>query len=434
MKRRYTIWTAVVIAFALLAAACGGSSESTDTTVPSEPTETTVAPETTTTTVAATTTAAGEPIDLVIWADEKRAPILETLAPKVLEETNVNLVIEVTVFDDLREQVTTAAPAGEGPDIFIGAHDWTGEMAASGISAPIDLGGRDAEWFPVALEAFNYNGELFALPYQSEAVALFYNTDLVPEPPTTLDELTATCDALDSIDNCWAVPGGGDGADAYHNYSFVSALGGYIFGWNATTGLDPTDVGLDNEGAIAGMTVLEGLVKDGYVGNVNGGDAQTQFQDGKAAFFLSGPWQLSGFDELAIPYGVAKLPTIEGNAMRPFIGAGGWFINQFSENTGLAEAFLLDYIATDEVMVALYEADPRNPVYKTAFEAVTEGNQIAETFALSGADGSPMPNIPEMNNVWGPLGDQILGVRNLQIDATTAMQNAAEQVREAVGG
>ncbi len=45
-----------------------------------------------------------------------------------------------------------------------------------------------------------------------------------------------------------------------------------------------------------------------------------------------------------------------------------------------------------------------------------------------------MPNIPEMNNVWGPLGDQILGVRNLQIDAATAMANAAEQVRVAVEG
>ena len=108
------------------------------------------------------------------------------------------------------------------------------------------------------------------------------------------------------------------------------------------------------------MTVLEQLATDGYVGNVNGGDAQTQFQDGKAPFFLSGPWQLAGFDELGIPYGVAKLPTMEGQAMRPFLGAGGWFINQFSENVGIAEAFLLDYIATDDAMLALYEADPRN--------------------------------------------------------------------------
>ncbi|MEA3501757.1 MAG: extracellular solute-binding protein, partial [Actinomycetota bacterium] len=171
-----------------------------------------------------------------------------------------------------------------------------------------------------------------------------------------------------------------------------------------------------------------------YVKSVNGGDAQTQFETGKAPFFLSGPWQLAGFDEAGLPYGVAKLPTIEGKAMRPFLGAGGWFINQFSENTGVAEAFLLDYLATEEVMTAFYEADPRNPVFKATFEKVAEGNEIAATFALSGADGFPMPNIPEMGNVWVPLGEQILGVRNLQIDAATAMKNAAEQVRAAVSG
>ena len=435
MRSRFTILVGLVLALALVAAACSSDSDSgEDATTTTEATTTTTEAATTTTAAETTTTAAPEAIDLVIWADEKRAPILETLAPKVLEETNVNLVIDVIVFDDLREQVTTAAPAGEGPDIFIGAHDWTGEMAASGISAPIDLGGRDDEWFPVALQSFNYNGSLYALPYQSEAVALYYNTDLVPTAPTTIEELTAMCDELSDIENCWAIPGGGDGADPYHNYSFVSAQGGYIFAFDPGTGYDVTDIGLDTEGAIAGVTVLEQLVTDGYVGNVNGGDAQAQFQDGKAPFFLSGPWQLAGFDELGIPYGVAKLPTMAGSAMRPFLGAGGWFINQFSDNTGIAEAFLLDYIATDEAMLGLYEADPRNPVYKTTFEAVAADNEIAETFALSGADGFPMPNIPEMGSVWGPLGEQILGVRNLQIDAATAMANAAEQVRAAVEG
>lgn len=438
MKRRYTMWIMVILAFALVVAACGddeGGSDETTTTAADETTTTTEA-LTTTTEAETTTTAAAEAIDLVIWADEKRSPILETLAPTVLEEINVNLVIEPTNFDDLREQVTTAAPAGEGPDIFIGAHDWTGEMAANGIAAPIDLGGRESEWFEASLEAFNYNGQLYALPYQSEAVALFYNTELVPEPPTTLDELTAICDELgDSIENCWAIPGGGDGADPYHNFGFVSVLGGYLFGTDpATGGLDPTDVGLGTPEAIAGVTVLQQLVEDGYVGSVNGADAQTQFEDGVAPFFLSGPWQLAGFNEQELPYGVTKLPTIDGEPMRPFLGVGGWFVNQFSDNTGIAQAFLLQYIATNETMTALYEADPRNPVYIETFESVAADDPIAEAFALSGADGSPIPNIPEMGSVWGPLGDQLLGVRNLQTDAETAMVTAAEQVTEAVSG
>ncbi|MGB5167652.1 MAG: extracellular solute-binding protein [Acidimicrobiia bacterium] len=435
MRSRFTILVGLVLALTLVAAACSSDDTGDESTTTTEATTTTTEASTTTTEAATTTTTeAMEAIELVIWADEKRSPILESLAPKVLEETNVQLVIEPTVYDDLRGQVTTAAPAGEGPDIFIGGHDWVGEMAASGIAAPIDLGGRDSEWFPVALEAFNYNGQLYGMPYQSEAVALFYNTDLVPEPPTTLAELTAICDELTDIDNCWAVPGGGDGADAYHNYPFVSALGGYIFAFDAQTGYDTTDVGLDSDGAIEGVTVLEQLVADGYVKSVNGGDAQKQFEDGRAPFFLSGPWQLAGFNEKELPYAVAKLPTIDGQPMRPFLGAGGMFINQFSENTALAQAFLLDYIANEETMTALYEADPRNPVYVATFDAVAADNEIAGVFALSGADGSPMPNIPQMSGVWGPLGDQILLLRNQEIDATTAMTNAAEQVREAVAG
>ena len=32
-----------------------------------------------------------------------------------------------------------AGPAGEGPDIIIGAHDWLGELVTNGLLAPIDL-------------------------------------------------------------------------------------------------------------------------------------------------------------------------------------------------------------------------------------------------------------------------------------------------------
>ena len=147
---------------------------------------------------------------------------------------------------------------------------------------------------------------------------------------------------------------------------------------------------------------------------------------------MSGPWQLNDFDEAGINYGVAKIPTIDGAIPGPFVGAQGWFVNAFSDNTGVAESFLLDYIATEEVMTALYEADPRNPAYQATFAVISEGNETAKVFALSAADGVPMPNIPEMGSVWTPLGDQLLGLRNGATDAATAMTTAADQVRTAL--
>jgi maltose-binding protein MalE len=435
MRSPFTVIIGLVLTLAVVAAACGDADTGEERTTSTQATTaTTTRPATTTTTeVATTTTEDAEPIELLIWVDDEHSQVVESLTPRVLEESGVQLVVEPMASADLRGRVATAAPVGEGPDIFMGRNDWVGELVAGGIAAPIDLGNRENEWLPVALEAFNYDGLLYGMPYQSESVAaLFYNTELVPEPPSTLEDLTAMCDELDGIDNCWAIPGGGDKPDPYANYPFVSALGGYIFAFDPETGFDTTDVGLDGEGTVAGVAVLEQLVKVGYVRSVNGDDAQQQFEDGLAPFFLGGPWHLAEFNEKGVPYSVAKLPTIEGRPMRPFLVAGGMFINQFSENVAAAQAFLLDYVANEETMATLQMAQSGNPVYVATYDAVTAGDDIAAAFARSSADGSPIPNVPEMSGVWVPLGEQLLLVRNQGIDATGAMASAARQVRDSI--
>ena len=78
---------------------------------------------------------------LRIWADDTRTPILLGLADDFLAEYNVELVVEdLGVVQDIRSQAIIAIPAGEGPDIFIGVHDWLGAMVDSGLVAPIESG------------------------------------------------------------------------------------------------------------------------------------------------------------------------------------------------------------------------------------------------------------------------------------------------------
>ena len=47
------------------------------------------------------------------------------------------------------------------------------------------------------------------------------------------------------------------------------------------------------------------------------------------------------------------------------------FLSAFSENTVVAQSFLLDYIATAEAQQALYDADPRNPAFVPVADAWT---------------------------------------------------------------
>lgn len=78
-----------------------------------------------------------------------------------------------------------AGPAGEGPDIFVGAHDQLGGLVASGIVAPLDLGAKADLFTSASVAALNYEGANYGLPYSIENIALIRNTDLVPEAPAT---------------------------------------------------------------------------------------------------------------------------------------------------------------------------------------------------------------------------------------------------------
>ena len=421
-------WVALLAVFALIVAACGGGDHAADTTTTeAEVTTTTAAPEPETT----TTTEAAPEIELLVWADENRASAIEEVAPAFTEATGVVVNVELVDFGQIRDQVGVAGPAGEGPDVFIGASDWVGELATNGVLEPIDPGAWSAPFTDASLNALTFDGTLYGVPYAVEAVALYYNTDLVAEAPATFEDLIAACEA-DEVEACLGVPGAGDGPDAYHNYPFISATGGYIFG-EVDGSYDPTDVGLDSEGAIAGAEFLSEISASGVLGATNYDEAKNLFLAGEQPFWITGPWELGGAADWTVGWSVAKIPTINGGTPQPFIGVQAFFLSSFSENKLVAQSFLFDFIASQEGQNALFAADGRPPVHDAIIGQVA-GNAAISAFGASAADGVPIPNIPEMSNVWGALGDNLQLLRNGEVDATAAMQTAAESVRAAIEG
>ena len=120
---------------------------------------------------------------LRIWADDTRAPILQDLADEVLAAYNLELVVELK--SAIRDDFQVAAPLGEGPDIIVIAHDQAGTLVANGLLATVDLGDKAGDFAPTSLEACTFDGELYCMPYATENMAFFYNTDMVETPPTT---------------------------------------------------------------------------------------------------------------------------------------------------------------------------------------------------------------------------------------------------------
>ncbi|HSN95438.1 MAG TPA: hypothetical protein VLR89_10315, partial [Anaerolineaceae bacterium] len=129
MKKSYLLFAIVVIASMVLAACAAPTAAPTQAPVV-EPTkapvvEPTKAPEPTAAPVEPTK-APEAAASLRIWADEQRAPVLNELAAKFKETYNMDLVVENV--STIRDSFITAAPAGEGPDIIIVAHDQAAQL------------------------------------------------------------------------------------------------------------------------------------------------------------------------------------------------------------------------------------------------------------------------------------------------------------------
>ncbi len=373
-----------------------------------------------------------EPVaTLKIWADDTRTPILAALAEEFLAEYNVEILVEdLGVVQDIRAQAIIAIPAGEGPDIYIGVHDWLGALIESGLAAPIDLGDKVDDFVPSTIEAFTFtDGLLYGMPYASENLGFFYNTELVEEPPTTWDEVLEIGRALQDEGLAqYAIAIGGD--PGYNAYPVWDAFGGYVFGTDDNGLWNVDDIGLDSEGMIAAVDWMVGAVDEGLMPETTDYEtAHALFESGEIPFLMAGPWALDRIRESGVSYAVAPFFPGEG---APFSGVQGFFINPFSENQLLATTFLTEFVGTEETMQLLYETGNRPSALASLLETMDDPD--LQAMAQAGINAVPMPNVQEMGSVWSAWNNGVSLALTGELSAEEAMTDAANQVRDLIKG
>jgi len=367
---------------------------------------------------------------LTIWADDARAEPLRELGAQFEEENGIAVNVVELPFGEIRDQLKTAAPAGEGPDVIIGAHDWLGELVLNGLVEPIELGDTD-QFVDSAIEAFTYEGELYGLPYAIENVAFVRNTDLVPDAPATWEEVREISEGLvesGEADYGYVIQEN----DPYHFFPVQTAFGGYVFGFEEGEGYDAEDVGIDNEGSIEALSWLESYVADDLMpAGLDYGSMHQLFFDGDAAMMITGPWAIGDIEGAGVPFAVSAIPgTEEVENGRPFLGVQGFMVNSFSENKQLASLFLTDYIATEDAMQQIFDAGDR----PAAFVPVRDNteNEVLTSFGEAGVNGLAMPAIPEMSAVWTSWGNAVALVVQGTAEAEAAFTDAATTIRDSI--
>lgn len=372
---------------------------------------------------------ASVPGELLIWTDGERAPVLTEIAKQFVTEYGVKVKIQELPFGDIRDNMTVVAPTGEGPDIIIGAHDWLGQLVTDGLIEAMDL--EDESLFLEAgLDAFTWGGKHYGIPYAIESIGLFYNKDLAGENgPASFEELIELGKKLKAEGKYALVM---PQPDPYHTFPFFSILGGYVFGKDAQGVLDPLDVGLANEGAIAGFELFEQLLKEGILARATPYDTMMSlFQSGDAAAMITGPWAFADVRSAGVNYGFTQIPSYKGQYGKPFLGAQGFMISAFSENKMLANIFLNEFVATKETMLAIFDRDPRPTAFLPAADIISADPDMRGVMEAA-AEGIPMPAIPAMNSVWTAWSDALELVINEQSTPKAAIENAVKLIIQTI--
>ena len=376
--------------------------------------------------LAACANTAAAPLRLLVWINgDKGYNGLQKVGDAFEKESGVQVVVQHP--EGAPDKFTASAAAGKGPDIFCWPHDRAGEWAKSGLIVPVkppkkvraDI--EDAAW-----KAFTYKGQVWGYPISIEAVGLIYNKALVATPPASFDEVIALDKRL--------APQGKKAILWTYNQSFftwpmLAGPGGFVFGRTASGELDPSKVGVNTAGALAGAMMLDKLVKDGHMPKgARYAEMEGAFNRGQVAMMISGPWAWDNVKKSGIDFGVAAVPSVNGLPSKVFVGVLGCMISSPSKLKDVAREFIENHLLRlDSLKMISADVPLGTPANKAYFVELSGDPRIRATMANAQA-GEPIPNIPEMQRFFPAMDAALEAITNGRQSPKDALDGAAARM------
>ncbi|HHQ2895371.1 TPA: extracellular solute-binding protein [Bacillus cereus] len=370
--------------------------------------------------------------DLLVWEDDKKGVGLEPAVKSFEEKYKVKVkVVEMQMTDQVKK-LRLDGPAGTGPDVVTLPHDQIGNAVTEGLLSEVKADDAVKSKFTnSSIEAQTYNGKLYGLPKAIETPVFIYNKKLMPKAPETMDELFNFSKEF-TKDGKYGFLALGD--NFYFANAFMAGMGGYVFG-EKDGKPNASDVGLNNSGAVQGAEYLQKWYKEklfpkGIIGESGGPAADGLFNEGKAASIMNGPWAFQAMEKNGIDYGVAPMPKLpNGQPMKTFVGVKGWHVTSFSKQNDLATKFT-EWVTNEENAKIRFEKTKEIPPVKSVMEdPIIKDNEAAKAVATQSENGIPMPNIPEMQEVWKPAGDALQLVVTDKEAPKAALDSAVKQIK-----
>jgi maltose-binding protein MalE len=364
---------------------------------------------------------------ILLWHAYSGAELeaLEKAIKKVEESNDLKVRLVAVPYEAFADKLTAAIPNGNGPDLFIFAHDRIGHWRANTLIEPIEfyVDSTIADRFAYeSIAALSYKDSLYGLPLAVKSVALFYRADLLRQAPTETDQLFAMealyTDKPASYDLVY------ENANLYTHGAWLHGFGGALF-----VGDERQPIATPQ--AVAALEFARELDRKAVVpGGVDARMVATLFNEGKAAMAISGPW-FQGDIAPEVDWRVTTLPRVSSSGLpaRPFLGVEGILMSSRARDKDRAFKVVESLTEDQNAIARAIHAKQVVPNVK-AYEDERIANDPALMAFRSQLDSStPMSASPEMRSLWTPYQTALLKVIDQDGDVADALRAAEAEVR-----
>jgi N,N'-diacetylchitobiose transport system substrate-binding protein len=333
MKLRKVWVGTIVLATAIVAAACGGAAN--------------------------TNTAADESGTLTVWLMNGSAPasVIDGVnADFKAKYPNVTVKVELQQWGDIGTKLDTGFAGSNPPDVVELGNTLVAKYAAAGALA--DISGKKSSfdnsstWLQSLTDSCTLGGKLYCVPYYAGSRAIIYRKDMFAaagvQPPDSLDGLMTVGQKLmaanSSDPNFSALyfPG----KYWYAALPFIWDSGGDI----ATQSGGKWQGSLSSSGSQQGLTTLTKLVSALSKADKNGDEAKQDaaFAQGHIAMIIGNGWEVgvitdpkAGDPKLADKLGAFPIPGSKPGQTAPvFLGGSDLGVAKNSKHQNLANAWV----------------------------------------------------------------------------------------------
>ena len=373
--------------------------------------------------------------ELVVWHAYRgleRTAFEQVVADYNASQGDVTVTTLAVPYDAYADKITAAVPRGKGPDLFIFAQDRLGGwVEAGGTMEPIDFYLDDAtieRFIPTTMDAMTYQGSIYGLPINFKVVTMFYNTDMVQDPPRDSTALVAeakkhTNQAAGKFGLAYSY------SDFYYHSALMNAFGGGVFKGDR----DPV---LNRPENVASLQLMMKWFDEDQIlpAEPSSSLITMLFNQGDAAIVFSGPWFLAEISE-DIPYALATLPDIVeagGAPMQPWMTVEGAYIAAPSQHKDQAYDFAL-YLTGLEAGKVMALEGRQTPANSAVYEdAAVANDPVLSAFRAQVETAVPMPNYAEMTMVWSPATTAMNSIVRKAATPKAALDQAQKDVEERV--